>query len=275
MSTTDNFVETILNAKMAEAMQAMLQPYEAVLVPDNHSLQSLEKYQQAPNFYRAALNTNNVFHFIDYVKTHASEDSIVCVETARGSAEAILDAGSTKEPQWGHHRAKLNLEKSAAFQALEKQDGNWRTQRDFIYFLEDWAEDIHFIYGEGNETPGDFDTGLKLIKKLKFSRKVEGTNEVSNHASSGSVMDSVGVSSNDDELPIGFLFSCDMYDDYAPVELVCRLQSRITDSNINLCYSIRALAAVKEQAGQQLFNDLNFEGNKAKTYKGVIKYQGV
>jgi uncharacterized protein YfdQ (DUF2303 family) len=275
MSNTDNFVETILTALAAQATQVKLGDQAVALVPNNHSLQPLERYQAAPDFYRATLSTDNVFHFIDYVKTHACANSVVCVNTQQGSAEAIIDAGSTTEPQWGHHRAKLKLEKSAAFQALEKQDGNWRTQRDFIYFLEDWAEDIQFIYGEGNETPSDFETGLKLIKKLKFSRKVEAASEVGNHSSTGSVMDSVGVSSNEDELPIGFTFSCDMYDDYAPVDLVCRLQSRISENNINLCYSIRSLAAVKEQAGSQLFNDLNFEGNRAKTYKGVIKYQGV
>lgn len=270
----NNIVETIIQAIRLGYAKHKLEPLAAVVLPDKHSLQSLEKYQQVPSFYRAALTTNNVFHFIDYVKTHASEDSIVCVETSAGSADAIIDAGSTDNPRWGHHRAKLNLEKSAAFLALEKQDGNWRTQRDFIYFLEDWAENITFLYGEGAEPMG-FEAGLKLIKKLKAGRTVELTSTWGNHASAGSVVDSVQVSSSEEDMPVGFEFSCDMYDDYAAVKMQCHLQSRITDNNINLCYRIRSLAAVKEQAGQKLFNDLNFEGNKAKTYKGVMKYQGV
>lgn len=274
MSETNNFVDSILHALTKAAADTQLSEFNATVVPPNYKLESMEKFQSRPDFFRAVLSTENVFHFIDYVKTNAQEGSLVFVSTNKGSAEAIIDAGSPEVPEWGHHRAKLRLKQSPAFEALCKHNGNYLTQRDFLYFLEDWASNIAFLYEEGNKTSRDFKTGFDLIKKLKFSRKVEGTNEVGNHSASGSVMDSIGVSSNDNELPIGFVFECEMYDDYAPTSLVCRLQSRVTDSNVNLCYSIMALEAKKEEAGQKLYADLNFEGSLAKVYKGVMKYQG-
>ncbi len=276
MSET-NFVSTILDslAQGAADNQLQLAGVNAIVVPEKYNLTSLEKFQAQPDFFRAALTTENVFHFIDYIKTNAVEGSLVFVNTSKGVAQAIIDAGTPDSPKWGHHRARLELNQSPAFNALCKYDGNYRSQRDFLYFLEDWAANIQFIYAAGNETPSDFKTGFEMIKKLKYSRKVEGTNEVGNHSASGSVMDSVGVSSNESDLPIGFVFSCDMYDDYAPTVLTCRLQSRINDTSVNLCYSIMSLEATREAAGQQLYKDLNFEGSLAKTYKGVMKYQGI
>lgn len=123
-------------------------PYVVTLA--GMQVQSLEHLEQTPAFMRMQFDTRRIPDFIGYI-THEqlSDDTAVYVHPTGKSALAIIDHGTQTLPQWGHHRAALELERSSMFAAVEELCSRTRTQREMIEFLEDWSgENLKTINGD-------------------------------------------------------------------------------------------------------------------------------
>lgn len=248
----------------------------AIVVPEGYTLKHLEGLKPFPDRFRARVSTSSVQDFIAYLSENAVEGAtLVFIAAEKGEAKAIIDAGTPSTPSWGSHKVSLNLIQSSAFKSLGAHSGVWHSQKDFIEFLEDWDENISFLYDAEGDSPQDnsFAVGLKVFKRLKATRAAEATAEVANHSSSGSMFDSMHISSAGKELPIGFMFNCDMFQGYGNVTLLCRLQSRVNGSEISLSYSIKSLERAKEEVSDMLYAELSEMIENASVYKGQIAYQ--
>lgn len=103
----------------------------------------LEQYADHPRRAKATRVVNDAASFNAYVNKHAPFGSAeVWADTRRSTVIGILDAHEAAEPSWEQHRAQLVLEKTPAWLAWEKIDGEFMPQLAFAEFIDLRAIDV-------------------------------------------------------------------------------------------------------------------------------------
>jgi uncharacterized protein YfdQ (DUF2303 family) len=116
--------------------------FPAALVPNDHSLRSLEEFQKYRNNFRLEFDTSHFQSFVEYVegalKTQYGRIAPVFFNPVRMSGKVIFDLGDNDEPGHQDHIATIKFDRTAEFSAIVSQDGQRVGQREFVEWLEDW-----------------------------------------------------------------------------------------------------------------------------------------
>lgn len=108
---------------------------------------SAEYWRTSPDRRRGVANARSLQSFIDLVKRHATEHSVVFADSdwTKPSLTAVIDYHD-KDPQGfadnGVHRVRYSFPLSEEWQAWVKTNGVAMTQADFAAFVEDRIPDI-------------------------------------------------------------------------------------------------------------------------------------
>jgi uncharacterized protein YfdQ (DUF2303 family) len=272
MSDQSQIAETV---KQALAAGQRL-PDGAVIVPDGYKLESLERFNPVPSLFKGGFSTTILSEFADYVSKHGNENSAVFIDNERIQALAIIDMGSHEAPQWGKHRADINLLKTPAYAALLRWNNQTCDQQTFIDFVEDWSENITFIFDDdfvNGSTP--LDKVIKSLRKVKVGFQSTKEQEVQSSSSSRSLLESIEIKAGNEPLPIGFVFSTLAYDGIDPVDFNCQLRVTSDEKNVRFKFRVGQLDAINERISFE-FKEAIFESlasSKIAIHIGKMTYQ--
>lgn len=120
-----------------------------VVVPDGGRLElvdvtaRLAGHQPEPARASGTYKTATVQSFIDITRRHESTTLTVWVHPTSGRVVAVLnDHGPSQDPEWGDHRAELQLLHTEEWQRWAKHDGKLLDQESFAEHIQDGLTEI-------------------------------------------------------------------------------------------------------------------------------------
>lgn len=146
-----------------------IEPGLIVTVPDGRGgvkVIDTDSFAEHPRLAKAKRTVTDAASFVAYVERHGSDATEVWADTPNSTVVAVIDSneGAGKPAGWEGHRLALSLEKTDAWKAWAKADGQWFAQLDFAEFIEDRASDV--------KTPSSADL-LELAQSFQAARKVD------------------------------------------------------------------------------------------------------
>lgn len=184
-----------------------------VALPSDFKLEALERFQPGRYRFRGAMTTPIISAFSDYAVKHCNGESACFIDEKTMAAKLIFNIGNQTKPGHCDHYAQLSLQKTAAYQALEKIINKANPQQDVAEFVEDWRELIE-CRGEANsdgERPliGN-PPALHAIRNIKMEEKRTTTSADREFGASRGSLEEIDVASQ--QLPPArILFTCAPY----------------------------------------------------------------
>lgn len=229
-----------INDKLAELINTETVGH-ALYIPPGATLQHAEQFASAPRFQRHLYKTERIGDFIAYAKQTASDLGEDFAPTAYvlpdgSAAMAVFDHGHDESPQWGHHRAVLNLRAAPAWAAADVMTKNLRTQLQVIDWLEDWPEHItaHAQDGAGIEQR----KAITALRRVKIEAKASVVNEEGDLARNRTALESIEARGDTETLPAYFILHSPLYVGTNLLEIVIRLGVRENDGKPGIALRI-------------------------------------
>lgn len=196
--------------------------FPAALVPADMKLESLEKFQQHRNQYRATFTTSLVDDFAAYVKHHQGSTCFLDVEERK--ATVIFDLGNHDDPGHCLHRANLAPAITPEFDALQRQNGSTDAQRTFIEFLEDWRDFWTALDEKGDDIGQP--KAFAALRSMSVENLTKVSSEVDDMADRRTAMESIEAKSAGVQVR-RFRFTLIPYEGFEPQQIECRLTFRV------------------------------------------------
>ena len=245
---------------------------DAVVIPKTATIESLEKFNEAPNHFRGSFTTSLIREFIAYINAHANTSSAVFIDPDAMHASCIIDQGKPESPQWGYHRATAKLKKTPEYDAVFQSNFRTLAQQDLIDFAEDWEAFIRFYDQNGEGIP--FRQAINILRRVKLNATASTDQTIDNYAGSRSTLEQVEVRSGADVLPAGFLFTVEPYQGFTVRELICQLRAVTDEKTVKFKYRIKGLdntiADIAHEFGQLIKAACN---DTFPVHLGVMTYQ--
>jgi len=182
--------------------------YPIAILPSDMKVHSLEQHNQYRNQFRAEFNTFNFDSFIAYAEEHEQPNAQCFIDEQNLGAEVIFDVGTSEKPLHAKHRAKLTMQKTAAYSALLEFQGERHDQRIFSDWLEDWGDFITPYNADDESMP--LTAAVQSVRKITLDYARNEEHEVGDFAASKSAMESVEAKSKL-QLPKYFVFNTHTY----------------------------------------------------------------
>lgn len=163
---------TAANEALAQAPHASL---GVAALPAEFNLHDLEPYLPLRRRARGTFATQFVAPFAQYTHAHAGDGASVFVNAQEMSATAVLDLGTPHAPGHGDNKARLQLQRTAAFQALMAIADKGQRQAQVAEFLEDWAPHatLQLFDADNKEVPLRQAVAAVRRVTIETARKVE------------------------------------------------------------------------------------------------------
>jgi len=248
-ATAINAIRDMANAEYtASALQKNAKDgVNLVVLPKDYVVSDLEKHQPKPSMFRGLFRTESFKDFVAYTNSNLNYNSRVFVDPDKFTALAILDMGTIPEPEWGKHRAKLSLKKTAEFSAVLDMAGRNHKQLELVDFIEDFSENIIFQDGTGQ--------AILAIRNMTVTAKSEKESNLGDFKSTASKYDEIEVKSKGSALPESFTFSCAPFLGFEPVVITCKLRAVTDGDKLTLTYRIMAKDRMFDTLSEE-FKDL-------------------
>lgn len=207
MSMDDTAISLIQNTAVAAAEKFLPESVHGrvAALPDNHSLQDLERFHQGRFRFRGKMVTDSIADFVLYCKDAAKNgNSQGFIDAKRMTANVFFNLGDVAEPGHGDWSASLKLEQTAAFSALLNNTSKHLTQKQLVDFIEDWGSSMQALDENGASIP--LSKAIAAIRKLKIKATSEQEVTQGDFKNSRSKFDDVEASSSPG-LPTGFTFT--------------------------------------------------------------------
>lgn len=205
-------------------------PENLLLVPNGFALQDIEKYQSVPNRFRRTFTTRRIDDFLAYVKGHASKDATaVFIAPDMDGVTAILNHGTSSEPEWGDDTAKLELRHEPEFAAFLGMTKRQHTQRELVTYLEDW---LTTTFVSAVDASGDImqpRTAVSAARRVTIKASAESNHEHGDMNASRSTLEQVEAKGTADQLPDTLSFFGPVYFDTEPRNVYARLGMVLND----------------------------------------------
>jgi uncharacterized protein YfdQ (DUF2303 family) len=132
----------------ADQQRTPITPGEVFIVRDGDGglrVVDTDAYAPTPRHIAAARSVSDAASFCAYIHRHGGPGTEVYAHTNTSTVVGILDshpASTSHTAGWQKHRVSLDLEKTKAWLAWEKADGNLFAQDEFADFLDDRWSDV-------------------------------------------------------------------------------------------------------------------------------------
>jgi uncharacterized protein YfdQ (DUF2303 family) len=91
-----------------------------ITLPANFETRDLEKYLKNRRRLRGNMTTSVVKDFASYAEKNAESGAAIFIEPDKMTATAVLNLGTTTEPGHADNLAKLEMKRTAAYEALRR-----------------------------------------------------------------------------------------------------------------------------------------------------------
>ena len=200
--------KTVLLNDVNEELSKITPKSNLLVVPNGFDVSNLESYMANRDSYRFAFATKSINDFGEYCKEFDKEGAKCFVNSDNMNAKTIFDLGTEGAPLHQRHSAKLQLDKTAAFKALLKINGDHLNQKDAANFIEDWADNIKVVCKAGKAMT--ISQAAKQLREITIERMASVDSRVSDFGESMTAMERVEAK-NQDVIPASMEFTCHPY----------------------------------------------------------------
>ncbi|CAI2504611.1 Uncharacterized conserved protein [Serratia ficaria] len=241
------------------------------VVPDNHSVESLEHFQLTPSLIRQAVRLISASSLIAYVKKFSDPRTAIFADKSETRIEAVLDYHSSAEnPEWANHRAVYDCPYSDAWLEWGKCDKRAMNQTDFAEFLENHIQDIAPV-SDDYKGPSGSDL-LDMVLAFQETRKAEfkSVRRLQDGTFQLSYSDEKSGSGNT-SLPEKISLAIAPFHNGAAYQVEARIRYRLKDGGLALWYELIEPKKIVEHAFTEIVVDLETQLEDIPVYEGSIK----
>ncbi|CAM0103599.1 protein YfdQ [Vibrio phage 340E47.2] len=191
-----------------EGVQAATSEKPFVAVPHDFDIKNIESLMPNAQRYRLGFKTKSIADFLKYNKKFDAEGATCFVDSSDMNALTIFDLGTIELPLHKQHKADLSLEKTAAFNAFLRYDGEKISQKAASDFLEDWEDHIVVVGQTGSEM--NVKAAAAALRDLTIETARSLNSKVEDFGAQMSAMEQIEAKSKG-ELPSIIQFKCVPY----------------------------------------------------------------
>ncbi|AWF51946.1 YfdQ family protein [Klebsiella michiganensis] len=241
------------------------------LLPQNTSVESLERYSLERFRFRGAMDTTSIDDFVRYSVGYAQEDDKArCfIDADNMLARSIFNIGTLDNPGHADNIASIKLKKTAPFRALLAINGDHLNQKQIAEWLEDWSDYLLAFDAGGNTMT--IAQAAQAVRRVTIQQATQADHEDSNFSGKKSLMQSIEASSKE-VMPVAFEFKCVPYEGLGERRFSLR-NSLLKSSDPVFVLRIVQLEAQEEAIANE-FRDLligKFDGKPVETFIGNFK----
>lgn len=259
--------KTVLLTNVNEKLSKIKTKASLLVVPDGFNISNLETSMPTRDSYRFAFSTKSINDFGEYCKEFDKKGAKCFIDSDNMNAKTIFDLGTEEDPLHQRHNAKLQLDKTAAFKALLKIDGQHINQKDAANFVDDWADNIVVLCRTGEKMT--INQATKQLREITIDQMSSIDSKVSDFGESMSAMEKIEAK-NQDVIPATINFTCDPYHGLVDREFTLRVSILTGEQKPKISFRIVRLEAQEEDMAAE-FKDMlvdTFKGSELKTFIG-------
>ncbi|HHR1496299.1 TPA: YfdQ family protein [Klebsiella michiganensis] len=241
------------------------------LLPQNTSVESLERYSLERFRFRGAMDTTSIDDFVRYSVAYAlEEEKARCFIDANNMlARSIFNIGTLDNPGHADNVASIKLKKTAPFRALLAINGDHLNQKQIAEWLEDWSDYLLAFDAGGNTMT--IAQAAQAVRRVTIQQATQADHEDSDFSGKKSLMQSIEASTKE-VMPVAFEFKCVPYEGLGERRFSLR-NSLLKSSDPVFVLRIVQLEAQEEAIANE-FRDLligKFDGKPVETFIGNFK----
>ncbi|WP_411195433.1 YfdQ family protein [Raoultella planticola] len=241
------------------------------LLPQNTSVESLERYSLERFRFRGAMDTTSIDDFVRYSVGYAQdEEKARCfIDADNMLARSIFNIGTLDNPGHADNVASIKLKKTAPFRALLAINGDHLNQKQIAEWLEDWSDYLLAFDAGGNTMT--IAQAAQAVRRVTIQQATQADHEDSDFSGKKSLMQSIEASSKE-VMPVAFEFKCVPYEGLGERRFSLR-NSLLKSSDPVFVLRIVQLEAQEEAVANE-FRDLlvgKFDGKPVETFIGNFK----
>ncbi|EPI3538636.1 YfdQ family protein [Klebsiella quasipneumoniae] len=241
------------------------------LLPQNTSIESLERFALERFRFRGAMDTTSIDDFVRYSVAYAQEEEKArCfIDADNMLARSIFNIGTLDKPGHADNVASIKLKKTAPFRALLAINGDHLNQKQIAEWLEDWSDYLLAFDAGGNTMT--IAQAAQAVRRVTIQQATQADHEDSDFSGKKSLMQSIEASSKE-VMPVAFEFKCVPYEGLGERRFSLR-NSLLKSSDPVFVLRIVQLEAQEEAIANE-FRDLlvgKFDGKPVDTFIGNFK----
>lgn len=255
------------------SIQKDLRSRPSIVLHKDFEVKDIEIINQFRYRYRGTFFTKCLNAFGDYAETYKSEtQQAVFINAKSMNARLVLNLGNDEQPGHCDHAAIIELEKTAAYNALLKIVDSRQGQREIAEFIEDWH---HCLSAQAED-----EQNIPIVKALQAVRSItieavkKQDNDVRNFGATTTGMESIDAKSKH-TLPAKFLFTCEPYSGLKMRSFELRL-SIISENTPKMILRIireqEHEEAMADEFQQLIKTELTDKSPEVKTYIGLFQH---
>ncbi|TNV14936.1 DUF2303 family protein [Buttiauxella sp. B2] len=244
------------------------QPCDAVAIPHDLSIHSLENLNLGRYRFRGALKTTSIEDFTRYSTGFATVGTRCFIDADNMKAVTVLNLGTLGEPGHADNTATVQLKKTAPYAALLEINGDRKSQKELAEWVEDYADFLMGFDANGEVIPAK--KAAAALRKITIESNQSADFEDNDFSGKRSLMESVEAKTKD-IMPVAFEFSCVPFEGLQDRPFKLRL-SIITGDRPVLVLRVAQLEAAQEAMATE-FRDLlveKFKDSQVETFIGVF-----
>ncbi|HHT1412555.1 TPA: YfdQ family protein [Klebsiella michiganensis] len=241
------------------------------LLPQNTSVESLERFAFERFRFRGAMDTTSIDDFVRYSVAYAQEEEKArCfIDADNMLARSIFNIGTLDKPGHADNVASIKLKKTAPFRALLAINGDHLNQKQIAEWLEDWSDYLLAFDAGGNTMT--IAQAAQAVRRVTIQQATQADHEDSDFSGKKSLMQSIEANSKE-VMPVAFEFKCVPYEGLGERRFNLR-NSLLKSSDPVFVLRIVQLEAQEEAIANE-FRDLltgKFDGKPVETFIGNFK----
>jgi uncharacterized protein YfdQ (DUF2303 family) len=262
--------DAIIETAIASTTPQELDPTQvySVTVPDGgtHRILDLEHYLTAPRRATGTYKPATVASFIDYATAHRDpERTTIWVDVIAHSILAILNDNAPTAPDWGDHRASLQLLQTPEWKHWMSRDGRYVNQEEFAEHLQDGIEQIRVPDGA---------TMLEIAQTIQGKTKVDWktARRLDNGEVSFSYQEEISAGagrSGSLEIPPIIELAISPFYGEEPHDIQARLRYRIREGHLSIGYKLDRPVEVLTNVMGGIATRLREQNGFANVYMGA------
>lgn len=181
------------------------------LLPQNTSVESLERFSYERFRFRGAMDTTSIDDFVRYSVGYAQEEEKArCfIDADNMLARSIFNIGTLDNPGHADNVASIKLKKTAPFRALLAINGDHLNQKQIAEWLEDWSDYLTAFDADGETMK--IAQAAQAVRRVTIQQTNAADHEDGDFSGKKSLMQSIEASSKD-VMPVAFEFMCVPYE---------------------------------------------------------------
>lgn len=242
----------------------------SAIVPHDHDLTSLEKFQLQPSLIRQQVNLIAVSSLIAYVNKFKDPRTAIFADNTKTKIVAVLDYHESAElPSWSSHRAIYDCPFSKEWKEWAALDGSAMRQVEFGEFIEKHIGDIAPV---GDTYAGPSGTELlEMVLAFSETRKSEfkSVKRLNDGTFQMSYSDEKSGSGNT-KLPEKISLAIAPFHNGNPYQIDARFRYRIKEGQLFLWYELIDPEKIVEHAFSEIVTELQNALETIPVYEGSI-----